>query len=104
MADSHVTVLRSSKVEPRYLYFWSASPAIQKLVNESTTGSTNQQELNLTTIKAIALNLPSRKTQRAIVAKVDELMSLCDELEASLKIRTAIEEAFSSVSGQLLLT
>ena len=82
VADSHVTILRSSKAEPRYLQIWSASPSIQAEVLESATGSTNQQELNLATVKALTIDLPSREVQRRIVAKVDELMALCDELEA----------------------
>jgi len=41
-----------------------------------------QLNLNTSIVKSIALPLPPREEQKRIVAKVDQLMALCDELEA----------------------
>ena len=39
--------------------------------------------------------------QARIAAKVSELMSMCDEIEAQSVIQKEIQEAFSSASSQL---
>jgi type I restriction enzyme S subunit len=90
VADSHVTVIRAPKILPRFLWTWSASPSIQSEVLGLTTGSTNQQELNLSTIKGLVIALPPMDEQKRIVARVDELMALCDELEAAQNLRDSI--------------
>jgi len=48
------------------------------------SGTTNQIELNLSTIKNHLVPLPPLQEQHRIVAKVDQLITLCDELEAGL--------------------
>lgn len=40
--------------------------------------------LNKTTLRAFPIPVPPLAEQRRIVAKVDELMAVCDELEQSL--------------------
>jgi type I restriction enzyme S subunit len=40
--------------------------------------------LNLDNIRSLRLHLPPLAEQRRILAKVDELMALCDRLEAQL--------------------
>lgn len=102
VADSHVTVLRSTRVEPRFLQIWSASPAIQELVLGAATGSTNQQELNLATVKELTIDLPTLEIQKRIVAKVDELMALCDELQENQREKAEIEVEFAKASARLL--
>jgi type I restriction enzyme S subunit len=95
VADSHVTVIRAPKILPRFLWTWSASPSIQSEVLGLTTGSTNQQELNLSTIKGLVISIPPMDDQKRIVAKVDELMALCDELEIAINQRTTIAESIA---------
>jgi type I restriction enzyme S subunit len=82
VADSHVTVLRTSKLDPEYLYFWSRSPDVQKTVLSSTTGSTNQQELNLGKLKELVITFPNLDEQRKKVEKIKSLFAICDELES----------------------
>jgi type I restriction enzyme S subunit len=55
--------------------------------------------LNLDNIRSLSVPLPPLAEQRRIVAKVDELMTLCDQLEASL---TAGEAARSQLLDALL--
>jgi len=95
VADSHVTVLRAPNMDSRFLWCWTASPAIQSKINDLTSGTTNQQELNLSSIKSLLVPVPSPAEQHAIVAKVDELMALCDQLEQQQKQRDNLAEKFS---------
>lgn len=47
--------------------------------------ATAQKNINLTILNEVLIPLPPLTEQHRIVAKVDELMALCDELEAQLK-------------------
>jgi len=87
VADSHVTVIRLAGSMPEYLHCWLAGPIVQSTINDRTTGTTKQQELNLSTIRLQTVPLPPRAEQERIVAKVNELMQLCDDLETSQETR-----------------
>ena len=81
VADSHVTVVRTVVCSPRYLHCWLSSPEVQSTIEDRTTGTTKQHELNTSTVRLQPVPLPPRAEQERIVAKVDELMQLCDDLE-----------------------
>ena len=95
VADSHVTVLRAPDMNSRYLWFWTASAGVQSMISSLTSGTTNQQELNLSAIKSLLVPVPPQKTQNEIVTKVDELMALCDQLEVELITRCELAEKFA---------
>ena len=81
VADSHVTVMRcSSSLLPEYLYCYICSPSVQSVVEEISDGSTKQKELATKTIREFQLPLPPLAEQHRIVARVNELLSLLDEL------------------------
>lgn len=82
VADSHVTVLRTSKLDPEFLYYWSRSPDVQSIVLGSTTGSTNQQELNLGTLKELTISFPGLAEQKIKVERIKALFAICDQLES----------------------
>ncbi len=46
---------------------------------------TGQPNVNGTSLRALILPLPPLQEQCHIVAKVDQLMTLCDDLESKLK-------------------
>ena len=94
VADSHVTVLRAPGMNPQFLWSWTASPAVQSIITDLTSGTTNQQELNLSSIKSLLVPVPPFPEQNRIVTKVEELMALCDQLEAELKSRSEVAEKF----------
>lgn len=114
VADSHVTVLRSSKVYAKFLLYWTRSPKVQARVLGLTTGSTNQQELNLSTIKSLEISFPSHEYQVLLADYIDGLITLCEELstrielsqEALLKARKSAINAISTAQtvGELRLT
>lgn len=87
VADSHVTVVRTAVCSPRYLHCWLSSSEVRSTIEDRTTGTTKQQELNTSTVRRQPVPLPPRAEQDRIVAKVDELMQLCDELEARQETR-----------------
>jgi restriction endonuclease S subunit len=90
VADSHVTVVRPVFVNPYYLFNYIASPVVQDGFEERMSGTTNQIELNTTTARTHLIPLPPLAEQKRIVAKLDELIALCDELEEQKKRREQV--------------
>jgi len=82
VADSHVTVVRPTGLLPVFLWRWIQSPSVQSELEGNASGTTNQIELNTSTVIAHLTPIPPLAEQHRIVAKVDELMALCDRLEA----------------------
>lgn len=96
VADSHVTVIRLANCCPRYFWCVIASPWVQLRIEPShsdslVSGTTQQVELNTTTVRALPIPLPPLEEQSRIVAKVDELMALCDQLEAQQQKRRTLQ-------------
>lgn len=82
VADSHVTVVRPTTISPVFLWRWIQSPSVQRELEGKASGTTNQIELNTSTVISHLTPIPPLAEQHRIVAKVDELMALCDRLEA----------------------
>ena len=94
VADSHVTVVRLIDINNDFALRFLMSPVIQSTIEDNASGTTNQIELNTSTIKEQCFPLPPLSEQRRIVAKIDQLMARCDELE---KLRTEREQMRLSV-------
>jgi type I restriction enzyme, S subunit len=76
------------------LYFRrEARPFVELWFNSfdlwALNSGTSVPQINNKDIYPLALSLPPLAEQRRIVAKVDELMALCDRLEASLTATAA---------------
>jgi type I restriction enzyme S subunit len=70
-------------------------------IREEAAGGA-QPNLNVAKIKAMAVPLPPLAEQKRIVAKVHELMVMCDELEAKLTQSNAVAEKLAkSVVGRV---
>ena len=77
-------ILRVSKfIYPRFLSMLIGSPFSRQYLSGTAVGTT-MQNLNQTILLNLTLGLPPLAEQHRIVAKVDELMALCDRLEQSL--------------------
>ena len=84
VADSHVTVVRLIGLCNEFVLDYLMSPAIQNRIEENASGTTNQIELNTTTVINQVVPLPPLPEQHRIVEKIDQLMALCDTLEQQI--------------------
>jgi type I restriction enzyme S subunit len=69
------------------------SPFITDIAKARTTGGAAPR-VNMSTVRAYPIPLPPLAEQHRIVAKVDQLMGLCDRLEASLNKTKADSRCF----------
>lgn len=70
-------------IHGRYLSLLVSSPLVKRQSEEGTEGIGNKN-LVLRKIAAFVLAIPPLAEQHRIVAKVDELMALCDALKVRL--------------------
>ena len=68
---------------PEYLAMLIGSPYVREYLGGFAVGAT-MQNLNQSILLKMRIGLPPLAEQHRVVAKVDELMALCDRLEASL--------------------
>lgn len=80
LAPNMFMVVLSKLIFKKYFLLFSQSPIYQKYIQQVNTG-TGQPKINKTEYKNCKLPLPPLEEQHRIVAKVDELMALCDQLE-----------------------
>ena len=83
VCDSHVTVVRCLLVNERFVQNWLRSFFVYGTIETRAAGATNQVELTAAIANNQTIPIPPLAEQHRIVAKVDELMALCDELEAA---------------------
>ncbi|WP_421269180.1 restriction endonuclease subunit S [Aeromonas veronii] len=86
VADSHVTVIRTLEIDCNFLWCYIAAPGVQNRIEPGhekslVSGSTKQVELSTSAVSTLVIPIPPLSEQHNIVAKVDELMALCDKLE-----------------------
>lgn len=86
VADSHVTVIRLLNIDSQFMWSFISAPFIQTRIepnheNSLVSGSTKQVELNTSSVQSLLVPVAPLMEQHRIVAKVDELMALCDLLE-----------------------
>lgn len=98
VADSHVTVIRPMQIDSSFLWCYVAAPGIQLRIepghdNSLVSGTTNQVELNTTAVQSLLVPIPPLAEQHRIVAKVNELMALCDQLEQQQTDSNAAHQA-----------
>ena len=75
-------ILRPFKcIYPHFLSMFIGSPFSRQYLSRTAVGTT-MQNLNQTILLNLPFGLPPLAEQHRIVAKVDELMALCDRLEA----------------------
>ncbi|MDX1822010.1 MAG: restriction endonuclease subunit S [Paracoccaceae bacterium] len=98
VCDSHVTVVRCVLAEPEYVRIWLMSEHVYGLIEGKASGSTNQVELTAQMANAQPVPLPPLAEQQRIVAKVDELMALCDRLEGARAGREAVRDRLTGAT------
>ena len=92
---------------PKYLAMLIGSPHVREYLGGFAVGAT-MQNLNQSILLKMSIGFPPLAEQYRMVAKVDELMALCDRLEASLAtgddtrcrlLDTLLYEALEPVKG-----
>ena len=81
-ATGLIRLLDKNLVLPEYVKGFFSSAVGKRISEEFEDGSTGQIVIKTSLLKTIPFPLPPLAEQRRIVAKVDQLMALCDELQA----------------------
>jgi type I restriction enzyme S subunit len=93
----------NTKVYPQFLEMLINSPLVKKYSKDGTEGVGNKN-LVLRKIREYLIPLPPLAEQKSIVAKIDELMALCDRLEAQRNARNDKRLASHTAAINRLLT
>lgn len=88
-------------INPRFLMNCLNSPAVSNLIKSWAVGTTRQR-VATGRLGSIALPIAPIEEQSRIVAKVDELMALCDQLEAQQQARRKLQNALRQSTLQAL--
>jgi len=83
-------VVRPVLVDPDYILVFLKSPLFVEAGIPEMTGTAGQKRVPTSYFAASPFPLPPLAEQRRIVAKVEELMGLCDALEAAQQEREAV--------------
>jgi type I restriction enzyme, S subunit len=98
--EFHVFRAMHAAISPAYIYLFLRSPLFRVNGQANMTGTAGQKRLPTYYFALSPLPLPPTGEQNRIVAKVDELMALCDKLETQQLAR----ESRKAVLAQALLT
>lgn len=86
-------------IAPLYFRLALNSPLVESEYNRiKVGGGTHTNKLNLGDLHSVIFPLPPLAEQRRIVAKVDELMALCDRLEATQRDRDTRRDRLTAAS------
>jgi type I restriction enzyme S subunit len=80
--ELHIVRPITGTLDPRYVLAYLKSPQFLLVGETKMTGTAGQKRLPKDFVEANLFPLPPLAEQHRIVAKVDELMALCDRLEA----------------------
>ena len=86
-----IAAIRPHVLEPDYLYLVMRSPYMQARMRATASQTTNIANISLGGMRPIPTPIPPKEEQSRIVAKVDELMALCDKLEAQQQERRKLQ-------------
>lgn len=98
ICDSHVTVVRCLLVNSEYIRTWLRSDHVYGVIEERAAGGTKQVELTARLARNLPVPLPPLEEQHRVVAKVDELMALCDRLEETRNSRDTTRDRLTTAS------
>jgi type I restriction enzyme S subunit len=89
--ELHVFRSIHSGILPEYIYLFLRSPYFAVKGEKSMTGTAGQKRLPTEYFATRVMPLPPSVEQARIVAKVDELMTLCDKLETQQQARRRLQ-------------
>lgn len=97
-----IAAVRPHVLEPDYLYLLLRSPHMQARMRATASQTTNIANISLGGMRPIPTPIPPKEEQSRIVAKVDELMTLCDQLELQQQDRRKLQNALRQSTLQAL--
>jgi type I restriction enzyme S subunit len=93
-----LAAIRPILIEPYFLLYALRSPRMQQAFRVSSSQTTNIANISLGRMRPLPFPLPPLAEQKRIVAKVDELMGLCDRLQAQQAEREQKHAALARAS------
>ena len=101
IASSLLIIRPSKSIHARFLYAYLTSPLGESMISKYDNGSA-QPNLSAANLKKYLVPLPPLDEQRRIVAKVDQLMALVDQLETQLaESQATAEKLMEAVVAEL---
>ena len=76
--------MKAEEIKPVWFERYLNSTEGRRYFESAAKQTTNLASINMRQVRNCPLPFPPLAEQRRIVAKVDELMALCDQLEAQL--------------------
>ena len=92
-----IPITPGATIEARYLQIVLRSPYFLEYVTKRSYGM-KMPRLGTKDLESARIPLPPLAEQKRIIAKVDELMALCDQLEAQLKERDVKQAALANAA------
>ena len=93
-----INVTAGDKWDTGYLARLLSSPSFNRSVCATAQGMGSLTRANTKQVAQIVVHCPPLKEQQKLIAKVDELMALCDRLEAQLKERDVKQAALTKAA------
>lgn len=101
--NAQIVIVRALQKEfVRFILCFFESNAFADLMQRVSTGSAVAQ-LSANNLSTILFPLPPLAEQQRIVAQIDKLMTMCDELEAAEKELDALEDRFAEYLPKSIL-
>ena len=102
--SQHVAIVRLAQKElRRFLHLWICSPSFQKEIMSVQVG-VSREGLSMKRLQEFAIPVPPLAEQKRIVARVDQLMALIDQLEAKQNRKRDLGARFTKASLESLTT
>ncbi len=99
--ELHVVRPIPNGIDPGFIYIFLRSPYFKIVGEGHMTGTAGHRRLPTEYFATRPFPVPPRQEQKRIVAKVDELMALCDRLEAQQQERERTFPIFSRTAHSL---
>ena len=93
-----INVTAGDKWDTGYLARLLSSPSFNRSVCATAQGMGSLTRANTKQVAQIVVHCPPLKEQQKLIAKVDELMALCDRLESQLKERDIKQAALAKAA------
>lgn len=71
-------------ISPRFIYYFVSSRAFRHLAEHNMSGAVGQRRVTTPYLSACKIPVPPTAEQHRIVAKIEEIFAVCDELEVAL--------------------